>query len=200
MSASPSLGVFRLRDSTVPERLFQGEYPGMSGRSFPPPRAEAGLAPHLPLTLTRFFGRAEEIARLADLLQDTHTRLVTLTGPGGTGKTRLAIEMAGRLAGPLAGAVWFVSLADLSDPGLIAGAVRDALRLPHSPGAEPLEQAAEMLAKQPSLLVLDNFEQFLGTPAAPPVWTRARASCRRCSRGCRRSPASSPRASGCCWG
>src|SRR5205085_1488630 len=85
------------------------------------------------------------------------TRLVTLTGPGGTGKTRLAIETARRLVEACSGAVWFVPLAELADPGLVPEAVLGALGEEPSPDRPALEQAAEILSRQPSLLILDNF-------------------------------------------
>jgi predicted ATPase len=86
---------------------------------------------------------------------------VTITGPGGTGKTRLSLEVAERLVEPFQGAVYFAPLADLSDSNLIADAILDALRLVRSPQREPIEQVVEVLAKQPSLLVLDNFEHLV---------------------------------------
>jgi non-specific serine/threonine protein kinase len=155
------LGVYRLRDLPTPERLFQVNYAGAAETVFPPLRAEAGYASNLPVSFTRFFGREPEIGQLCDLLLDSGTRLVTLSGPGGTGKTRLALEVASRLVPSFSGAVWFVSLADLSDAALIGDALVGALRLPRTPGREPLEQAIEALSKQPSLLVLDNFEQLV---------------------------------------
>jgi len=155
------LGVYRLRDVEQPERLFQIEYPEMARREFPPLVAERAHAGSLPLQFTRFFGREKEITQVGEQLQDTQTRLVTLTGPGGTGKTRLAIEAAGRLIEPRNGAIWFAPLADLSDPALIAGAIVDALGVSRFPGVEPLEQAVTILSSQPSLLVLDNFEQLV---------------------------------------
>jgi len=129
-------------------------------------------APNLPLQLTRFFGREEEIARLQELVSGEraddhsprtahHSRLITLTGPGGSGKTRLAIEVAQRLALALDGRVWFVALADLPDPALIPYALANALKLSPAPGADPLERVVEALGEQPCLLVLDNFEHLL---------------------------------------
>jgi predicted ATPase/DNA-binding SARP family transcriptional activator len=161
------LGVYRLRDVPTPERLFQVEYPDMAAQAFPPIHAEAGYAANLPLQFTRFFGREQEITKLVELLTPgppatvLPCHLVTLTGPGGTGKTRLAIAVAERLIAPYQGAVWFAPLADLSDPGRIADAVLNALRLPRSPDQEPLDQVVEALAEQPSLLVLDCFEHLV---------------------------------------
>jgi predicted ATPase/DNA-binding SARP family transcriptional activator len=155
------LGVYRLRDIETPERLFQVEYPDMGRRLFSPLRAEAGYANSLPLQFTRFVGRERELGQLQELLLAEQTRLVTLTGPGGTGKSRLALELASRLLERFSGAIWFVSLADLTDPRLILDAVLEALRLPRSPSMEPLDQVTELLSRQPSLLVLDNFEQLV---------------------------------------
>jgi len=155
------LGVYRLRDVATPERLFQVEYPEMPEKEFPPLKAEAGYRSHLPLQFTRFFGRKEEIERLEEWLAVRGERLVTLSGPGGSGKTRLALEVAKRLVQVFEGAVWFVPLADLSDPRLIGDAVVGALGIPRSPQMEPLEQVVALLSQQPSLLVLDNFEHLI---------------------------------------
>ncbi|HLK60061.1 MAG TPA: tetratricopeptide repeat protein [Chthonomonadaceae bacterium] len=129
------------------------------------PSAPPIPTPSLPVQITRFFGREDEIARLQELLspvmEPCRHRLVTLTGAGGTGKTRLAIEVAGRLSEAFQGAVWFVPLAGLSDPRQIPGALVEAMRLPYVPHVQPLEQAIERLARQPALLVLDNFEHLL---------------------------------------
>lgn len=150
---SPSPATRRLLQQPVSSSTLQ--------RGFPPLQAEAVFRSNLPQPLTRFFGREEEIAQLQSLLRSKQTRLVTLTGPGGTGKTRLALEVAAGLTERFAGAVWFVSLADLSDAGLLAGAVADALRLPRHQTGEPLEQVAEFLGRHPALLVLDNFEHLV---------------------------------------
>lgn len=155
------LGVYRLRGVDLPERLFQLEWPEMAVREFPPLAAERARSGSLPLQFTRFFGREPEIEQIEALLRSGEVRLLTLTGPGGTGKTRLAIEAAGRLVDWLAGAIWFVPLADLSDPALIAGTIVDALQLPRSGEVAPFEQAVAALSGQPSLLILDNFEQLV---------------------------------------
>jgi predicted ATPase/DNA-binding SARP family transcriptional activator len=160
------LGLYRLREEAPPERLFQVRSPEMLPRAFPAPNAPPGHGGNLPLQFTRFFGRREEIAQLSELLAKG-TRLVTLTGPGGSGKTRLALEAAqqwvetGTRTQRGCGAAWFVSLADLVDPRLIADAVLTVLRLPRSPGVEPLEQVIAALSRQPTLMLLDNFERLV---------------------------------------
>jgi predicted ATPase/DNA-binding SARP family transcriptional activator len=131
------------------------------------PAAPRSVSRPLPLPLTRFFGREAEIARVRRLLIAEGTRLVTLTGPGGSGKTRLALETAARLREAMDGAVWFVPLADLADPHRIIDAIHAALGLPRLPQQEPREQIVDALAARPSLLVLDNLEHLL--PAAGPV-------------------------------
>jgi predicted ATPase/DNA-binding SARP family transcriptional activator len=121
----------------------------------------------LPAPLTRFFGREDELRQVLREVQSKNSRLVTLIGAGGCGKTRLAIKIAHSLLEHYAGAVWFVPLADLDDPTLIPATVAEALRLSHS-NASPSEQIVDALASRPALLVLDNLEH-LTTGAVPQV-------------------------------
>ena len=180
------LGLWRLRDVPAPERLFQADYPGTDQRQFPPPAAErghGGAAAGLPLQFTRFFGREEELARLSETLLLPETRLVTVTGPGGTGKTRLALEAAARLAaaGPFGGAIWFAELADLREADLIAEAVAGALRASRPAGKELLDVAAEALSGYATpLLVLDNFEHLIEGGASVVQALLARVPALRC--------------------
>jgi predicted ATPase/class 3 adenylate cyclase len=155
------LGVYRLRDVATPERLFQIDFPEIAGRQFPPLKAEPGYAASLPLSFTRFFDRETETADLSELLRGSdRERLVTLTGPGGSGKTRLALEVARQLSEAWRGALWFVPLAEVHEVALVGTALRDALPVPRAPDVDPFAQAAEFLAGQPSLVVLDNAEQL----------------------------------------
>ena len=117
---------------------------------------------NLPPRLTRFFGREAERARLRSLLSPgSANRLVSLLGPGGVGKTRLAIETAETLLPDYRGRVYFTPLADITSPAHIGLAFVRALGLPPSPGLEPLSQAATVLNQSPSLLILDNMEHLL---------------------------------------
>jgi predicted ATPase len=120
--------------------------------------------------LTRFLGREEQIALLVELLRRRVTgaetpsptvRLVTLTGPAGIGKTRLAIETAERLMASFVGAVSFVSLVACPDKSHILDTIRDSLQIRPSPTIQPLDQVIAALEQRPSLLVLDNFEHLL---------------------------------------
>ena len=119
-----------------------------------------------PLQFTRFFGREDESAQVADWLRSPATRLVTLTGPGGAGKTRLAAHAARAASGGFPGPVCFVPLADLAEASLLCDAVLGALGLPRAATPGPLEQVVAALSAQPpALLVLDNFEHLVGRGA-----------------------------------
>jgi predicted ATPase/DNA-binding SARP family transcriptional activator len=121
------------------------------------PPAPAPAAP--PRQLTSFVGRARELAEVAGLLQSAP--LVTLTGPGGVGKTRLALEVAGRAAGAWPDGVGFVDLAPVGDPGLVPQAVAAALGLREMPGRSLLDTLAGALGPRRVLLLLDNCEHLV---------------------------------------
>jgi len=114
----------------------------------------------LPLQLTRFFGRENEILQACDWLRSGQSRLLTLTGPGGTGKTRMALEVASRLAEEWENAVWFVPLADFTEAARVPDVLAKTLNVRLSPDTDPLQQIADTLPAAPLLLILDNFEQL----------------------------------------
>jgi predicted ATPase/DNA-binding SARP family transcriptional activator len=138
-----------------------------AGGELPAPRDAVPFPSPLPLQLTRFFGREAEIAELSRRLAVPQTRLLTLTGPGGAGKTRLALEVARQLAPAFHGRVWFVELAALPDPNLIPFALASALKLSLTPEKDPLEAVVETLADTPCLLLLDNVEHLLHERPGP---------------------------------
>jgi predicted ATPase/DNA-binding CsgD family transcriptional regulator len=124
----------------------------------------AARTSHLPVALTPLLGRAQETEALRHLLHQHRVRLITLTGPGGVGKTRLALEVATGLREDF-DEVFFVPLSSLRDPGLVLSAIAQALGLQVVATPTLLEQLIAFLHPRPRLLVLDNFEQVL--PAAP---------------------------------
>ncbi len=123
----------------------------------------------LPLVLTRFFGREVELQRLLEALQQGAERLVTLAGPGGAGKTRLALELSHRISADYAQRVYFVPLADLHDARSLPDALANALGVPRSPVGDLELMTVNALAGAPALVVFDNFEH-LEPEAAEWVW------------------------------
>ncbi len=159
------LGSHRLKDLAHPERIYQVMIPGLPSE-FPALRSMDARPNNLPLQLTSLVGRTDEIAATIEMLEKH--RLVTLTGPGGTGKTRLAIEVAGRLLHRFQDGVYLVELAAVSDPAQVTSAVAQALGVKEGPGRFLIRRSlTDWLADKEALLVLDNFEHLL--EAAPVV-------------------------------
>ncbi len=164
------LGQHRLKDLR-PERICQLVIGGLQA-DFPPIRSLDRQPNNLPTQLTSFIGREAELAEAARLLSTT--RLLTLTGPGGTGKTRLSLQLAADVAHEFIDGVWFVPLEPVHDPGLVASRIASAIGLVESAGRTAQELLAQWLASRHALLVLDNFEQVI--EAAPIVADLLRAS------------------------
>jgi predicted ATPase/DNA-binding SARP family transcriptional activator len=123
-------------------------------------RAVPAWAGSLPRPATSFVGRARELAEVSALLHEPDKRLVTLTGAGGSGKTRLAVRVAEACAGNYRDGAWFVGFADITDPELISPTICQALRLAEEPGVTPARRLREWLRERELLLVLDNLEQL----------------------------------------
>ncbi|HET6380710.1 MAG TPA: AAA family ATPase [candidate division Zixibacteria bacterium] len=155
------LGEHRLKDLSRPERLSMLVIDGLPS-SFPSLRTLNAVPNNLPTQLTTFLGRELELAEAGALLRQA--RLLTLTGPGGTGKTRLALQLAANATDEFRDGVHFVQLGSLDEPSLVLPTIAQAMGLP-DPHGRALEHLAEHLAGQRVLFVLDNFEQVLD--AAP---------------------------------
>jgi predicted ATPase/transcriptional regulator with XRE-family HTH domain len=125
-----------------------------------PLRPETSSRHNLPEEATSFIGRATEVAMLKDLLQRPQVRLVTLTGPGGSGKTRLALRAAANLLGEFTDGVFFVSLAAITDPQVVPSAIAAALTLREREGRGPMDAVLDYLSGRNLLLVLDNIEHL----------------------------------------
>jgi predicted ATPase len=133
------------------------------GEAPPGDALRAPVRHNLPPQLTPFVGRAEQIAYLVQQVQ-TH-RLLTLTGAGGVGKTRLALEVAAHLLDAFADGIWFVDLAPLSDPAMLPQSVMDVLQAPEQPTHSPLATLTTYLGAKHLLLVLDNCEHLIDAAA-----------------------------------
>ena len=157
------LGIHPLRDLPRPERVVQLCHPDLRN-DFPPLRTPITVVlQHLPVQLTSFVGREAEIADVRQLLADN--RLVTLTGAGGVGKTRLAVQVAAEMAGEFGEGVWFVDLAPITDPDTVAVTVARALGLPDQAGRSTMDTLTRFIGGRQILLVLDNCEHLLDASA-----------------------------------
>jgi len=160
------LGERRLKDLFRPERVFQLIAPELP-TSFPPLKTLDARINNLPAQPTPLVGRERELKEVCDLLRGEGVRLLTLTGPGGIGKTRLGLQVAAELLDEFEDGVFFAALAPITDPSLVASAIAEPLGVVEA-GDQPLEEGLKgYLRGKELLLLLDNFEQVLG--AAPLV-------------------------------
>jgi hypothetical protein len=159
-AALRDLGTHRLKDLSLPEQIFQLLAPDL-------PAAFAALntldarRTNLPAQPTPLIGRAYELAQAGALLHQPEARLLTLTGPGGIGKTRLALELAGTVLEQFPDGVWLVELAPLADPALIVPAIAAVLELRADPGRPLLTTLTTYLRERQPLLILDNCEHLI---------------------------------------
>ena len=158
------LGDHRLKDLAQPERIYQLVIDGLPS-DFPPLGSLDRTPNNLPTQITTFIGREAEIRDGLKLLDGT--RLLTLTGPGGTGKTRLSLQLAAEAAASFPDGAFWVPLAPISDPELVPSTIAHSLGVQVSGSELPIDRVTEHLRDKTLLLVLDNFEQILG--AAPTV-------------------------------
>ncbi len=156
------LGVHRLRDLSGAEHLFQVRADGLRSR-FQPLRTIDAVPGNLPIETTSFVGRDLEVKQLVELMR-AH-RLVTLTGVGGVGKTRLAVQVAAGLSGEFPDGVWLVELAPLGDPTALPDAVATTLGITALAGRAVVDSIVEALVGRQLLVVLDNCEHVLDAAA-----------------------------------
>jgi len=154
------VGVHRLKDLQQPSQLFQLIIAGLPA-DFPPLKTLDSSPNNLPLQPTPFIGREKEVNVVQQLLLRESSRLVTLTGPGGIGKTRLALQIAAELSEHFTDGTWFVSLAPISDPDLVIPTITQTLGLREVRDQSPLEHLKSSLHEKKTLLLLDNFEQVV---------------------------------------
>src|SRR5579884_3807001 len=157
------LGLHRLRDLEEPEHVFQCLHPDLRAE-FPPLKSLDNLPTNLPLHLSSFIGRTREIEAVEMLLKKA--RLLTLTGAGGCGKTRLALQVAANVVEAYPDGVWLVELAPLADPAMAPHAVADALGVREEAGRSLLQALTDHLQSKTLLLLLDNCEHLLTACAA----------------------------------
>lgn len=148
----------RLKDLQLPEHIFQLLHPSLP-TDFPPLRSLQALANNLPVQWTSFIGREKEIEEVRSLL--AKTRLLTLTGSGGCGKTRLALQVAAELIEGYSDGVWLVELGALSDPAFVPQQVATALGLREAPGRTLVQTVTDYLLPKAALLLLDNCEHLI---------------------------------------
>ena len=148
------LGEHRFKDLAAPERVFQ-----LGDAEFPPIRSL--YRSNLPVPATAFLGRERELAEVVELLSREQVQLITLTGPGGTGKTRLALQAAAEVSDAFPDGVWWVPLAPLRDPALVLSSVAHALEVKDQPGRELAETLADHVSGKRLLVLLDNAEHLL---------------------------------------
>jgi predicted ATPase/class 3 adenylate cyclase len=157
------LGAHRLKDLKEPEHLLQVVHPDLP-TDFPLLKSLDVLPNNLPRQLTSFIGREKEMAEVKRLLSTAY--LVTLTGSGGAGKTRLALQVAADVVEGYPGGVWLVEFAPIADPVLVPKTVASALSVPEQPGRDMTDTLVEALRSKALLLVLDNCEHLLAACAA----------------------------------
>jgi predicted ATPase/class 3 adenylate cyclase len=156
------LGRYRLKDLQEPEALYQLLHPDLPV-AFPPPRSLDAIPNNLPVQLTSFIGRVREIADVRRLFSTT--RLLTLTGPGGCGKTRLALQAAAELVDEFADGVWLVELGALTDPGLVTQAVASVLGIREESGRPLAASLVDAIRSRRLMLILDNCEHLVDASA-----------------------------------
>jgi len=154
------LGEFNLKDFDKPEKIFQLEIDNLQN-SFPPLKSQSVIKSNLNFQITKLIGREKETADIQKLILDENIRLITLTGPGGTGKTSLAYSVCKSLISCFDDGVFAVSLESVSDYSLVSQAISQTIGLIECPSKPIIKTITEFLKEKKMLLLLDNFEQII---------------------------------------
>jgi predicted ATPase/class 3 adenylate cyclase len=154
------LGAHRLKDFPEAERLYHLVLEGSDDAVVPPPRTASARPTNLPPQTRELVGRSDERAALRELLQSDSGRLITVTGIGGMGKTRLAIAVGSELLDEFPGGVFLIRLAGVRDPQSIAPMIAQAVGVTGQSERSLVRVLAQRLGEQPTLIILDNFEQL----------------------------------------
>jgi predicted ATPase/class 3 adenylate cyclase len=165
------LGEHHLKDLRRSKHLYQLVIAGLPSE-FPPLKSLEVFPNNLPIQLTSFIGRSQEIGEVKQLLAEW--RLLTLTGPGGSGKTRLGLQVAGEMIEDFRAGVFFVALASTTDPRLVASTIAQSLSLTETTGRSIVDSLKDYLRGKSLLLLLDNFEQVI---LAAPLVAELLAAC-----------------------
>ncbi len=169
------LGFHRLKDLRYPEALFDLVVPGLQN-DFAPISSIGVNRTNLPLEVTRLYGREPQLAELRGIIEKKENRLITLTGPGGVGKTSLAIQAARSTLASFSRGVFFVQLNAISVPDLIGSEICKAVRIHEVPGISAIDAACNALGDAEMLLILDTFEHLIeGAPVINTLLTRCPA-------------------------
>jgi predicted ATPase/class 3 adenylate cyclase len=156
------MGEHRLKGLLNPERIWQVTAPDLLSE-FPALKSPYAIPNNLPAQINRFIGREHELSQTRELL--SNARLLTLIGPGGTGKTRLTLQLAGEVLPEFADGVWLVELAPLSDPALVLQTIAGVLGLREIPGESLKDLVTDHLCSKHLALILDNCEHLVETCA-----------------------------------
>ena len=153
-----ALGTHRLKDLAEPTEVYQLVHPDLQAE-FPPLKSLDVLANNLPTQTTRFIGRQREVAAVRDLA--SAQRLLTLSGTGGAGKTRLALQVAADLVDSFKDGVWLVEMGPVADPALVPQAVASVLSVREEPGRAPISALVEFVRTRQLLVLLDSCEHVV---------------------------------------
>lgn len=162
------LGNHYFKGLSQAEHLYQVMVPGLP-QDFPPLSTEKPQLHNLPTETSTFVGRQEDLSKVVNLLKGRKSHLITLLGPGGVGKSRLAIQVARKSLSMYKDGVWFVPLASLSSPDFLVSTIASAINISVSKASNPLQQLINFLQQKELLVILDNFEHMLPEGVSVPL-------------------------------